>query len=213
MNLTNNTFLDWTIKDFIIYYFITKFTLRFGNLFHFKNFPIILTSGHLNQYLVRPISSYFCLSIENLRSGKIVITTFFFLILMIIFFIFPLENFGFAILLWTWGFTGSYLFINFTEIISFYFVKGFGLRELKSKTNDITRTFTFASFEQNKILSTIIFIFLPQALYSFLTYEILRGNLQYFFNYINYIILYTIIMIIINCIMWKQGLKKYEAFG
>lgn len=53
----------------------------------------------------------------------------------------------------------------------------------------------------------------PMAIVAYIVFQILNGNLSYFYNYISFLTIYSFILILINLFLWKKGLEKYEAFG
>lgn len=213
MDLTQKTFLDWTLINFITFFLITNFSTKLRNLLYFWRFPILVRNGHLNQLLTKPISTYYQIILSALKSGRLLTTMMVGFILINVILFNDYGNYFFAFIIWLLGFIGSLFLSNLIQILGFFLKKDIGLNEIHNQATTITRNFTFAPFENNVTLSTILLGIMPLAIVAYVTFNILNGLTEYFFNYILYFTGYALIMIILNLYFWKLGLKKYEAFG
>ena len=211
IDLSENSFLDWNLLNFLIFLLLVKFSLRFNNLFYFSGFSKKLLNGDLNSKLLKPISPYFAM-ILNLASGKIVMTSITFILLVIILLYSNFENYFLALLIWIIGFIGSTFLVNTLAILSFFLKGNIGLPFIKNEVEMISKNFTYAPFENQFLISKILFLFLPQSLIAYLTLNILLGKIIYFSIYFIPVLFYSIIIILFHLFLWKIGLKKYEAF-
>lgn len=212
INLSGNSFLDWNLVNFLTFLLLVKFSLRFNNLFYFTGFSKRLLNGDLNSKLIRPIPTYFSM-ILNLSSGKVIMTLISFVLLLIILLYSNLENYFLAFLVWSIGFIGSTFLVNTFEISSFFLKGNIGLPFMKNEIEIISKNFTYAPFENQFLISKVLFLFLPQSLIAYLTLNILLGEISYFSIYFMPLLFYSTIIILFHFIIWKYGLKKYEAFG
>ncbi len=213
IDLVGDFILNWDVYDLIFFYILTKFSLRLNNIFYFSNFSKELLKGNLNIHLFKPISTYFVYLTNNFKQGKVVVLFIYLIILVIVLFLYTLENYFLSFLFWIIGFMGSLFFSNTIEILGFFIKDSSSIKLMSKSVEEISQRFTYAAFENHIYFAKIIFVFLPQGVVCYLTYQILLGNLTYFYNYILVLISYLFILGVINLFIWRQGLKKYEAFG
>jgi hypothetical protein len=79
------------------------------------------------------------------------------------------------------------------------------------EVDKIGRQFTPKLFENYFTLN--IFYLLPSGIGGYVLVEILNGNLEIIYENILFIFISIFFLILGIYVMWKIGLKKYEAFG
>lgn len=201
--------LNWETYDFLVYYLLMLFEWKFVWLFSLADFKTKLKNGELNSCLNKPINPFFYFSITKMNSATIITT----LILFVstIFFLFY-GDYSHEILALSVALLGGFYFViffDFLESTSFFMKENSFLVLTGQKMDSLTKRFTPASFEGLKYN----FIYLmPGALGGFFPLMILKNNFI-ILNYLTYILIVVLTLILGIYIMWKIGLKKYEAFG
>lgn len=208
-----NEILNWNLSMFLLFFLLTNLTTKANNLLYFWKFRQNILGGNLNLYLTKPISPYVAIMLNGLKSGRFVTTMIVFLITLSTIMVLPTQSYGYAFIFYLIGYIGTLYLANSFEIFGFFMKGKSQFQKVRNNTRIVIKNFTFAPFENNFSLSTVIFLLLPQSLLAFFVTNILIGNINYFQEYFFILLLYTTIIISINLFIWKQGLKKYEAFG
>jgi ABC-type uncharacterized transport system permease subunit len=112
-------------------------------------------------------------------------------------------------------FLGTISYMIFTNLFmsfSFYFKKIKILYILFfKKIIYLNEKFTPKSFESSPFRN--FFYLLPSAFYSYFVIEVLNGRFSVLLYYLPYFLLLNLILFLIFIFVWKQGLKRYEAYG
>jgi len=208
--------LNWSYFDFWIYFLLLGIAAKSMYNFTLRKFSKILLTGDFNTVQLHPINR-FLNSITKRITGHSTITTFNFVIILIISIIFKSEsyiliNIILATLFFIFATIYFYMYINFFESFAFFFKNiEQTVRFANNQVNYINEFYTPKVFESSKFKD--FFYLLPSALYGYLTIEILKGNYFLSLHYLYYAIIIFVIFCVSISILWKFGLKKYEAFG
>jgi ABC-type uncharacterized transport system permease subunit len=213
IGVIESSILNWTLVNFFLFFLFTNLTTKANNLFYFWEFREVLLRGDLNLHITKPISPYIAIMLNGLKSGRFVTTMIVLLITLFTISLTPTQNHFEAVILYIIGFIGTIYLANLFQIFGFFMKGKSQIQKIRGNSKIITKNFTFAPFENNFTISSILFLLLPQSLIAYLVTNILIGNIKYFTNYFLALTIYTIIIVIVNLTLWHYGLKKYEAFG
>jgi hypothetical protein len=172
-----------------------------------------LVSGKLNTILTRPVSSYYFLSISNLR-GSVIPFTIAYSILTILLVILNKEysHYILAFFSVTIGFLVQVQLLNMIFSMSFFIKEsGFLFKLYYHNLNLAVETYTPKFFEKTSF--SFVMNMFPVAFICYFFVEILNGRTQDFWYYLPFFVLFGISCCIIIKILWYYGLRKYEAFG
>jgi len=208
--------LNWIYFDFWIYFLLLGIAAKSMYNFTLRKFSKILLKGDFNIVQLQPINR-FLNSVTQQITGHGMITTFNFVIILIISIIYKSNLYTFtniilATLFFIFGTIYFYIYINFFESFAFFFKNiEQTVRFANNQINYINEFYTPKVFENTKLKD--FFFLLPSGLYGYLTVEILKGNYFLSLHYLYYAIVIFVIFCVSIALLWKFGLKKYEAFG
>lgn len=213
-NFTNIFY--WNYKEYIFFIFLLEIFLHLF-ISWFRNFRNVYLSGEINSYLTKPINTVLHYVINNFKIHEVLIGLLYF-ILFTLYVIFFIDNFYFIRFLITFLFSiigGIFLIvINSTMEFIVFFTKS--NKFTKKLYYNLYNSYTHypINFFDSKIIKGIGLI-IPMSFYAVIATD-------FYFNYINlkdlffyFIILIILIFIfsIISILLWKYGMKKYEAYG
>jgi ABC-type uncharacterized transport system permease subunit len=201
--------LGWTFRDYILYISMLLLLGKVHMVFTLKFLQRVLLNGDFNTILLKPVNSFFYFSTQF---KGVVLVTFSIFLLINLFLIFLYYNFSF-IFLFYFLFSIIYvpLFFSFFISTAFFMKENSMFVNIPRQLNNRIKEFTPRSFE-NYSFGFLLYI-LPSGASAFILIEILRGNFIYS-NIILKIIFPSFLLIVLGIyVMWKIGLKKYEAFG
>lgn len=202
--------LNWTIQDFQLALLLILFFDHIFFLFFIEKLNTLLLSGDLNSILNKPTNPFILVNYK-LINGQDFVTPLF-LFPFIIYFI---LNYSFNILL----FLILIIIIIFFNLIFVQFIGSFAFfskefprllfgvdKEIKRTIRNFTpKVFDFSSF------GFIVYL-LPTSLMGFGLVEFLLGR-YYILSYFIISFIISIVLCVITILMWRYGLKRYEAFG
>ena len=208
-----NLVLDWTIYDLILVYWLELLTWKILWSHNLRGWNNRLLNGELNNYITKPINPYFGAT-SQLMSWPNTLTGFF-ILFGSLFFMFTHQNYiypFFGFLVFLFGVFMFILYFNFFYSLNF-FIKDTNnyIYNLSRMPEGIVFDYTPKFFESYKF--GFFFFLVPSAIIGFFTIEVLRGNFDYFNIFYLPILCLFFLLILGTYLLWKFGLKKYEAFG
>lgn len=209
--------LGWDMYDFFIFFVLTEISYIIAGFFIWKDWLYIyLKNGDFNTFLFRPQNPYiaFIFSMLNEYAILLLIIDVFLYSAIIFYFQIELVNLALGSIIF---FLITILYITNIEMIrSFDFIAKnivpTTLWPAFINVNEMFKKFPY-NFFQTSFLKYII-LFIPNVLVASLLMPILRGKEIFLPSIqISLIISLIFIYIIIIKIIWRYGLKRYEAFG
>lgn len=200
---------SWGVLEFSMFLAFALLNGKINFAITFRDFKQILLSGDFNNYVNKPISPFIFLVTErfngaNLLSGIVIVLPV--TIVLSIFFEFTLLGW----LLFIIGVVHCTLLFWFIEIIAFF------LKDNSFIAVPIKRaTWFFEEYVPLFLQNTSFFKFIgviPSVIFAFLAVDVMRGNFEYLFLLIASTISIPV-LILVCIIMWRGGIKKYEAYG
>ncbi|NQZ84551.1 MAG: ABC-2 family transporter protein [Nanoarchaeales archaeon] len=209
-NLTSY-FDTWSNFDKFTYLILLYSGVRIMRYFLLRRFSQKLKSGELNLYLTRPLNPFIFAATNGINSVTVfstfpVIISFIYIII-----VGSYQNILLTILLHIFGIFYFALILNVCMSFAFFMKEFFLGRFITDDLVPLSEKFTPASFSGNNILE-MLFYLLPTSFYGYLCIELLKGNFIVL-DYMFYGFLVFTILLVLLIIMWKFGLKRYEAFG
>lgn len=198
--------LSWSKLDFLLYFLLSSFSLSSLFIISLLGFKTLLLSGNLNNYLIRPTNPYIMANLNFMTGHNIILCGIYFIIFFILSFFYKYMLLGVLFLLF--GVFYFILFWNFLRSFAFFFKNIKLVYKSIWDFNEVIVSYTPVFF--NKISFTQILFLMPASIYGYITLEIIKGNFNYFFDYIFLILLSTICLILGNYILWKFGLKNMK---
>ena len=205
----SSEFLPWNFLDFILFYFSISLITKLTYFFRIKYFSSKLINGDLNVWRTKPINTFIAISMQNKDSA--IYTTFLYIFpLGYIFYIGDNSNYFLAFLLLFFSLIYYIFFIAFFQSLAFFIKRNEVFVKTSNQLHYLNEQFTPKVFEK----SLLVFLyFLPSALFGYFFIEFLNERFEEFFKYNLGIGLSFLFFIFGTYILWKVGLKKYEAFG
>ncbi|MCH8519808.1 MAG: ABC-2 family transporter protein [Nanoarchaeota archaeon] len=175
----------------------------------FRDFKQVLLRGDFNLFLIRPIHPFLFLFSQrfngaNLLSGIVIVLPI--TILLSLFF----EHIILGWILFIIGVIHCTVLFWFIELVAFF------LKDNSFISTPIKRATWFFEeyvplFLQNTSFFNILGV-IPSVIFAFLAVDVMNGNFEYLFLLIASVI--SIPILSFFCIiLWKFGIKKYEAYG
>lgn len=208
--------IGWTAEDYFIFLLILDIFFCLGGIFFWKEdlFQII-KKGDLNQHILRPTNTFLSYINSNLNPAGLIMVIINFITLIGFFYFLKIGLIKFIIsLLLGLVFAFEYiLFTQFYQSFEFWFKNSSNyFREIFNSIHGVLQSYPYQLFSVSKIKYFILII--PTTYFSSIIMPYLKNES------IPDLKLQIIIFIIVNIILifttiynWKQGLKKYEAFG
>jgi ABC-type uncharacterized transport system permease subunit len=204
-------FQNWSNFDKFTYIILIYAGMRFMRFFMLWRFSRSLKNGDLNSYLVRPLHPYFFASTTAIN-GAVVFTTI--PVLILFFFIIGIssyENKLLSFLLHLFGTLYFVLILNVIQSLNFFMRDTFFYDFFFNQITPVTERFTPKAFEGNNFMESFIYL-LPTSFYGYMVLELLNGDFI-FLNYVYLGLSSFMLFLFLLILMWKLGLKRYEAFG
>lgn len=202
-------FLSWTYLDFILLYVTIQMISKGTYFFILRSLNKQLLLGDLNIWKSKPINPFIGMS-SRAKDGAI-FTTFIFLFFLIILYLYgPYQNIFQGILLLFFSLIYYIVYTDFFESLAFFIKQNNFIIRISKDVAYLNDRFTPKVFEGTKL--NFLF-YLPTALFGFYFIELVNNRFDYLSKYFIFIIISFLIFIFGNYILWKIGLKKYEAFG
>lgn len=207
--------IEWTFFHFTLLYYISMLINDLSGIFHFnKALFYRLTEGNFNSYLSKP-GNPFLIYIFSPGFNVFISVLIYFLLLIILFIYlqFSFLNILIAFLLMFFSIILYIFLIHFFNSISFFSLKtGEYILRFLWEGNGLAQTYPYPFF--NKLKYKFLLLIFPAFITSSLIIPILFS--ENIFDLKNQLILllsiFTISFFGVK-IMWKYGLKRYEAFG
>lgn len=202
-------FLNWTYFDFIVFYLSISLITKATYFFQIRAFNLKLLGGDLNVWRTKPINTFLATSLQNKDSG--IYTTFIFVPIILFFILWgDFQNYLLAFFILLFSLLYYIVFLDFFESIAFIIKENNFLIRMSKDIHYLNEKYTPKVFEN----SFLFFLyFLPTALFGYFFIEVLNGRTGDFFNYFIGILTTFLFFILGLYLLWKYGLKRYEAFG
>jgi len=211
-DLIGDEILNWSAFDFMLYGFLVYLSFKFIRMLSFSSLPRFLILGKLNVILTKPITPFLFLSTQGFRGFRFVSISYLFLIILSLIFYNNYSNIFLGILVYFYGLFYLIVLYNFLYSLSFVTKSISWIFNIYTPITMMTRNYTpklFTNFSWN-----LFFNLQPIAICGYYTIEVLKGNFLFFSNnYFLYSLIILFILIFFIYLLWKIGLKKYEAFG
>jgi ABC-type uncharacterized transport system permease subunit len=206
-----NDFLNWSSIDFLTYLIIINFFMRLYYLLRIHYFSKVLLSGKFQTYLTKPTSSYLLTWLDMVIGSNVLLMPIYFVIGLLIIIYLGYSNILLGTLISLFGIAYTALVFNTIQSFSFFIKEMHHIIvtyfELNRKIQEFTpKPFLHTSFEKVAFL-------LPTAISGFFTIEAFNNRFDLFFQFLPYVGLSTLFFLMLLYFNWKQGIKKYEAFG
>lgn len=203
--------VGWQTSDFFLYLCFDLLSWKMLWLINLRDFAKRLLSGELNTYLIRPANSFFLSSIRFINGNNIISSFYLFAIAIgvLMYYKYTFTPLAFIFMIFSWIYFMTYQ--TFFASFAFFMKKSELLLKPIEVLESTVSKYTPKLFESSPA-STIIYL-LPAAVQGFLMVEIIKGNIALLKSVIPILASSFIILILGTYILWKIGLKKYEAFG
>lgn len=212
-----NDFLGWTFKEYVFFVLFLNSIYRFFGAFFFDvRLNVQLLQGEINSKLLRPINVFlqYLISVIQIQATVVsfVYMTLFFI--YILFFWSELDLFRLLLAI-PFGILGG--FFNFVVIRSFdslaFFMKNNNFFiDVYKKSSNIFIYYPANMFKNN--LNGLVFL-IANVYYGTYATLFVFGKITYleFYKLHIYLLLLNLFGVICIYLLWKYGLKRYEAFG
>lgn len=201
--------LNWNSYDFLIYTLLILTGSKSHFIFSIRRMKQLLLFGTLNQILSKPINPFIFASVNSLKGPVLIIFPILFISTLILIYFADYSNYLLFLSSFCFGFIIYSLTISFLESFAFFIKENSFLNLFYQESNRSVRLYTpklFESFSKG-------FYFFPYALVAYFPLQILKGEVDLFFELLPYFFILFFVLIIAIYFIWKIGLKKYEAFG
>jgi ABC-type uncharacterized transport system permease subunit len=207
-NVIVGDILDWDNLDFLVYLMLLFLAGKIMWSFSLIHFGIFLLNGGLNNYLVRPVNSYFMSSLNHLM-GATFPTALMMLAGLVVFLSFgSYGDYVLSFFLFFFGVLFYILFVNFFYSVAFFMKRGEFIGNLFNRNV----LFVVEDFTP-KMFGSVFFYLLPPAVYGYFVIESLKGNFEIFLFYFYFIMGLVFLLVLGTFLLWHYGLKRYEGFG
>lgn len=199
----------WSVFDFLTLTLTMLLNAKiiFGTTFRFFN--QFLLSGNFNLWLTKPVSPFSFMITKNMNGANLASFLFFLFPLVFIISLFQ-ENILFGWLIFIIGNIFHLLLSWCIELTSFFIKENSFIREPINRTNWFLEDYIPTIYQKAFFFNFIALA--PSVVYGFLTISVMKGDFTYL-----YLIKPTLngipILAILCIILYKNGLKKYEAFS
>jgi ABC-type uncharacterized transport system permease subunit len=205
--------IGWSYLDFIIYTALIKMITQAVGFFIWGNsISASILSGSLNTHLLRPTDIKFQYYFSNLSSSAFIFFIFSVLevIILLLFFDSNFQISLFFLLIIFLLFVYQFLFFQVIETLGFYYKQlDQQILKLIYPINSTLSSYPIDFFNKMRF-KEILFIIV----YSLLALLLFPSTYHYDKNMVLLITLMLIVVFfVIFTLNWKNGLKKYEAFG
>ncbi len=208
--------VGWSLKEFIFYMVLFDFLLIFTNIFFWgKDLVFDIPSGDLSQYINKPINPLIAYIFSRLSAEtilQVVISSLFILGLILhyqISFVTIILTFLVLLLI-------SFVFFLFRIAITSFAFKAIGFTKYLYKFENtfffIMQQYPTPFFMKTKLARVLMFY--PFFFIGSLLIPMVSNTPIWNISYqLTILFILAIIFLFIGIANWKQGLKKYEAFG
>lgn len=218
-NILQNNFQEvfyWTFEEYLLFaIFLEIFLFIFSPWF--RHLSQTLLKGDLNKYLTRPLNPFLQYSFDDLSVLAILYSNLY-VFLGIIYFIFIVPEFYFIkfifiLLMATFGgifLTSMDCLIN---NLAFFMKKNDFIKDIKISSENLFSQYPASFFKTNKL--RIFSLFIPLVYYASFVTDFYFGyiNFDSFLQYFGVLLLLIGISSYLAYLLWKNGMKRYEAFG
>lgn len=211
--------VGWSYKEYLFFILIQNLFLRvFGGILFFNRIlKMLILRGVLNTFILRPLSPLFQYIINVIPTQAPVIGTTYIigLIIYIIYYFnsISLINLTLAIILSFLGVILTFLIIRCLESLNFFFkTASTTLISPYLNGSDIFYSYPAHMFQNNIKYLTYIFGNVYFGTYA----TLIMFNKLEITTYITMtisLLITNLCLLLLLIFLWKQGLKKYEAFG
>ncbi|NQZ84986.1 MAG: ABC-2 family transporter protein [Nanoarchaeales archaeon] len=209
--------IGWSFIDYLLFLIIVDLSTTFTGIFVWDaSVQKAIKTGSLNNFLFRPINRIIGFQFHHLNYSGLVdsIMNFIFLFIIVFYYGIVLSNILFGILI--------FILICFHTIAIDFFIRSlsfisFGLAQtcldlLLLGSYDISKKFPFGFFEKMKF-RFIVFIFSQFFIGSLLIPILLNKEIWNFWLQIYLLVGMFVVFFVCGVLLWRYGLKNYQAFG
>ena len=212
LDLTEGFIFDWQRYDFILFSVIAPFSGKLTRLFSLMKLKTLLLRGTLNSFLTKPISVFIQCSMTTLTGGRGVSAMIMAFVGIVLILNGNYTNHLLAFCVWLFGYIYMTTLYTFFATLTFFFK---GLPEenhIFATLNTISVRYTPRTFKASDSLYLIITL-LPVSTITYFVVETLRGNFNLFLVILPYVVISLFVFMILDIILWRKGMRRYEAFG
>lgn len=200
---------NWSVLQYFLFIVSTLFAGKFYFGLTFRDFNRILLSGEFNMYVAKPVHPFSFLLAKNLNgANSLSLLIIVFPLISIVLFFFEYTLFAWMILVL--GVFQALVYFWLIELTAFVFKNNYFISYPMKRTLYFFEDYVPLFFQNTRFFAALAFI--PSVIYSYLVVAVASGNFEHlYFLYIS-----TIMMVLFSvlCVMmWKRGVKKYEAYG
>lgn len=209
--------IGWSFIDYLLFLIIVDLSTTFTGIFVWDaSVQKAIKTGSLNNFLFRPINRIIGFQFHHLNYSGLVdsIMNFIFLFIIVFYYGIVLSNILFGILI--------FILICFHTIAIDFFIRSlsfisFGLAQtcldlLLLGSYDISKKFPFGFFEKMKF-RFIVFIFSQFFIGSLLIPILLNKEIWNFWLQFYLLVGMFVVFFVCGVLLWRYGLKNYQAFG
>jgi ABC-type uncharacterized transport system permease subunit len=201
--------IGWNSYDFILYYFALYFGSKGKWLFSLQYFTQRLLRGDLNTILTKPVNPFLFENLKIVNGPTLILMPISFLLFLIVAIKGNYSNIFLGSLILIFGTILEIIMINFLESLAFFIKNNRFLLEMFFHTIYINEEYTPKVFEK---ISNLFYL-LTTSIYGYFVVEILKSKFNLFIKFIPLILIFYSIIVFLTFIIWKIGLKKYEAYS
>jgi len=201
--------LGWSNYDFMLYSGLILAGQKVAYFVSVRKFKYHLLVGDLNIILCKPINSLLFQFFKRLHGAVLIVCPILVSFVVILMFLGDYENYLLAIFVFLFGMAFHSLYISIFESLAFFFKESGFLVNLYTDFNYSVNGFTPKMMEN---LSSV-FYFIPGALCGYFVIEILLGRVEQLLGIFGILCLVFICLCFGLKVIWKFGLRRYEAFG
>ena len=209
--------INWTFKDFLIFYFFQDFFITFISLFFWKRISSAITTGDLQQFLNRPGNSLSLYSFHISGHSALIYGLIDIIIFIPIFFLY----FNISPIYFLSAFLVGLIFSILSVSIVFltYSICLYSLHVGSSAKNVIHTSMRFFRTYPGILFSNVkhkeILFILTSFVISFYCVNIIKYESLELFHITHSLIAFgvTLLLFYISYKLWNKGLRRYTAFS
>lgn len=200
---------NWSNFDYVLFLMLALFNGKINFAITFRGFSQTLLSGDFNLFAMRPLNPFLFLFSQRFNGANTASLLFLVTPLLITLTLFK-KNILLGYLILTIGIVQCTLLFWFIEILAFHVKDANFIAFPTRKLTWFFEEYVPAFFKNTSFFYLLGLI--PSVIFAFLTTEIFTNNYQYLFL-LKYSLISIPILLILNIVIWKYGIKKYEAYG
>lgn len=206
----------WSIKELLFYTSVVSLGEGIGGFFFgFRDMPERILNGEVDKYLVRPVNVMMALLFENVSVfyllQQILVS---FVIMGVIMIRFDIEITLVRVLAAVFVLVAGVLIIQF--IIGIITFLTFWLGRIESLRNlflSVLEVREYPLCVYPKSIQTLLSYFLPVSFSAYYPAAILLQKKEVTFELLGGVSLYVGVLFLIFQVVWRKGIKRYEANG